>query len=101
MVSSSLDLTGLENSGRGKKVLVVTTIDLTAQCFLRRKFEAMLACGYEVTLACTVQKFRHELERLGVRVVDIPISRRISPYQDLRSLSNLISFIRECELPIT
>ena len=95
MVSSSLDLTGLENSGRGKKVLVVTTIDLTAQCFLRRKFEAMLACGYEVTLACTVQKFRHELESLGVRVVDIPISRRISPYQDLRSLSNLISFIRE------
>lgn len=54
MVSSSLDLTGLENSGRGKKVLVVTTIDLTAQCFLRRKFEAMLACGYEVTLACTL-----------------------------------------------
>ncbi len=95
MVSSSLDLTGLESSGLGKKVLVVTTIDLTAQCFLRRKFEAMLACGYEVTLACTVQKFRHELESLGIKVVNIPISRRISPYQDLRSLLNLINFIRE------
>lgn len=95
MTSSSLDLTGLENSGRGKKVLVVTTIDLTAQCFLRRKFEAMLACGYEVTLACTVQKFRSELESLGIKVVNIPISRRISPYQDLCSLFKLIKFIRE------
>ncbi|MGM9999659.1 MAG: glycosyltransferase family 4 protein [Candidatus Bruticola sp.] len=93
--SVPIDITGLEKSGAGKKVLVVTTIDLTAQCFLRRKFEAMLACGYEVTLACTVQKFRQSLESLGIKVVDIPISRRISPVQDLLSLINLIKFIRE------
>ncbi|MGM9992595.1 MAG: glycosyltransferase family 4 protein [Candidatus Bruticola sp.] len=93
--STPIDITGLEKSGTGKKVLVVTTIDLTAQCFLRRKFEAMVACGYEVTLACTVQKFRQPLESLGIKVVNIPISRRISPLQDICSLIKLIKFIRQ------
>ncbi|MBQ7529799.1 glycosyltransferase family 4 protein [bacterium] len=80
-----------------KKVLVVSTIDLTPYCFLRAKFRAMVTDGYEVTLACSVQKFRRELEATGIKVVDVPMSRSISPWQDLLSLWSLIKLIREID----
>ncbi|MBQ7501462.1 glycosyltransferase family 4 protein [bacterium] len=81
-------------SPRPKKILVISTVDLTPYCFLRSKFKAMLAAGYDVTLACTVQKFRRELEETGIKLVDLPIERRISPLKDLVSLYNLIKLIR-------
>lgn len=80
-------------SPRPKKILVISTVDLTPYCFLRSKFRAMLAAGYDVTLACTVQKFRRELEETGVKLIDLPIERRISPVKDLISLYNLIKLI--------
>ncbi|MBQ7568377.1 glycosyltransferase family 4 protein [bacterium] len=74
--------------------LHITTVDLTAWCFLRSWFRCLRQNGYKVTLACTVSKFRDDLEASGAEVIDIPIARRISPLQDLISLFKLIGLIR-------
>lgn len=94
-ISFDFSGTDLENSGSGRKILVVTTIDLTAHCFLLNKFKAMTACGYDVSLACTMEKFRSEFEALEVHTHNIHISRSISPGSDLRSLIKLMALIRE------
>lgn len=74
--------------------LHITTVDLTPWCFLRSWFRCLREHGYPVVLACTVTKFRADLEASGAEVIDIPIARRISPLQDFISLLKLIRLIR-------
>ncbi len=71
----------------------ITTVDLTPWCFLRSWFRCLKEHGYPVVLACTVTKFRADLEDAGAEVIDIPISRRISPLQDCISLLKLMRLI--------
>lgn len=75
--------------------LHITTVDLTAWCFLRSWFRCLTAHGYPVVLATTVSKFRTDLEASGAKVVHLPIARKISLLQDLRSLIKLIKLIRQ------
>jgi len=77
------------------KLLQVTTIDLTAYCFLRSWFKYLVEKGFDVTLATTVQEFRKEIEETGVRVVNIPIARNVNPVSDFISLINLYKFIKK------
>jgi glycosyltransferase involved in cell wall biosynthesis len=78
------------------KCLHITTIDLTAFCFLRGWMRFLRERGgFDVTLATTVQSFRAEIEEAGVRVVNIPISRSVNPVSDLISLVRLYYFIRK------
>ncbi len=78
--------------------LHITTVDLTAWCFLRSWFRCLRGEGYPVALACTVSKFRQDLEESGAEVIDLPISRRIAPVSDLVSLYQLIKLMR-CRRP--
>lgn len=73
----------------------ITTVDLTAWCFLRSWFRCLREQGYPVILATTVSKFRPDLEASGAEVIHLPISRKISPWQDLKSLVQLIRLIRQ------
>ena len=76
------------------KALYVTTIDLTPYCFMRSWFETLTRRGAQVTLACTVERFRDELEATGAQVLHLPISRRLSPLEDLASLLDLVYLMR-------
>lgn len=76
------------------KVLCITTIDLSAWCFLRSWFRTLRSHGAEVTLACTVERFRDDLEQTGATVLHLPISRRIEPLKDLASFLDLVYLIR-------
>lgn len=76
------------------KTLHVTTIDVTAWCFLRSWFRRLRAEGHEVVVACTVERFREDLESDGARVVHVAIPRRIQPLNDLRALLALIALFR-------
>lgn len=76
------------------KTLHVTTIDLTAWCFLRSWFRRLRAEGHEVVVACTVERFRGDLESDGARVLHVPIPRRIEPLQDMRALLLLVQLFR-------
>lgn len=79
---------------RPLKIMHVTTIDLTARCFLRPLFKMLTEQGHKVILACTVEKFRDEIEATGAEVIHLPISRRISPVKDIASFLDLIYLIR-------
>ncbi len=76
------------------KALFVTTIDLTAYCFMRSWFSTLGRRGAEVTLACTVERFRDELEATGAQVLHLPIARRLDPLGDLASLLDLVYLMR-------
>lgn len=76
------------------KTLHVTTIDLTAWCFLRSWFRRLRTEGHEVVVACTVERFREDLEKDGARVIHLPIPRRIEPLKDLQALINLYKLFK-------
>ncbi|MGI5842682.1 MAG: glycosyltransferase family 4 protein [Candidatus Xenobium sp.] len=79
---------------RPLKVLFVTTVDLTAWCFMRPWMSFLARGGAEVTLACTVERFRDDLEATGAQVLHLPISRRLHPLEDLASLLDLFYLMR-------
>ena len=77
---------------RSLKTVHVTTIDLTAWCFLRTWFQTLRKEGHEVVLVTTPGPFSPRLREEGVRVVDIPIHRRISLLWDFVSVVRLALF---------
>lgn len=79
---------------RPLKALFVTTVDLTAWCFMRPWLGFLARRGTEVTLACTVERFRDDLEATGAQVLHLPISRRLRPLEDLASLLDLFYLMR-------
>jgi glycosyltransferase involved in cell wall biosynthesis len=82
-------------SGRRWNTVHVTTIDLTAWCFLRSWFQRLLGDGHRVTLVTTAGPFRKALEAEGVAVVDVPMARSISPLSDARSVMALHRTFRQ------
>lgn len=78
----------------GLRTLHVTTIDLTAHCFLRSTFDLLRRQGHEVALACDFQQFQAELADHTDRMFQVKIPRQIHPLQDLRGLAQLIRVIR-------
>ncbi len=79
---------------RPLKTLFVTTVDLTAWCFMRPWLGFLARRGAEVTLACTVERFRDDLEATGAQILHLPISRRLRPLEDLASLLDLVYLMR-------
>jgi glycosyltransferase involved in cell wall biosynthesis len=77
------------------KCLQITTIDLTAYCFLRSWFRFLGDNGFDVTLATTVEQFRGELEETGARVIHVPIARSACPARDFISLVRLYRLIKK------
>jgi glycosyltransferase involved in cell wall biosynthesis len=75
---------------RPLRILHVTTIDLTAYCFLRNTFCQLREAGHEVALACTFERFQEELSEVSDRLFPISIPRRIRPFSDLRALFQLM-----------
>jgi len=75
-------------------MLHITTIDLTAFCFLRTKFKHFRRHGYEVALATTFGRFREDLEPCCDFCFGVEIPRRIRPWQDFKALLQLIAVIR-------
>ena len=73
----------------------VTTIDMTAWCFLRTWFDTLRAHGHAVHLFTTVGEFTPRLRERGVAVSDVRIPRRIEPLGDLRALWQLYRAFRE------
>lgn len=72
----------------------VTTIDMTAWCFLRSWFAVLAAQGHEVHLFTTAGPFSTRLREQGVEVHDVFIARRIDPLRDLVSLWRLFRAFR-------
>lgn len=77
-----------------RNTLHITTISITAYCFLRSWFSCLSRNGHHVVLACTANEYIDELRSAGAEVVDIPIARSIHPVRDIISFFRLWKFIR-------
>lgn len=77
------------------KVLQLTTIDMTAYFFLLSWIKELQNNGFDVTVACTEGQFAGRIRAEGIELVNIPISRRLNPFQDFASLLQLYKFIRK------
>jgi glycosyltransferase involved in cell wall biosynthesis len=66
----------------------ITTLDLTAYCFLRSWFTRLRAEGHRVILLTTVERFAEPLSQVA-EVIHVPIPRRIDPRADVRALVQL------------
>ena len=78
----------------GLRTLHVTTIDLTAHCFLRTTFDHLRKAGHEVALACTFERFQDELSGHADALFPVHIPRHIHPLQDARAVLELLGVIR-------
>lgn len=81
-------------STRRWKTAHVTTIDMTAWCFLRSWFDALREAGHDVHLFTTTGAFAARLREQGVTVTDVQIPRRIDPIGDLKALFHLTVALR-------
>jgi len=73
----------------------ITTVELTAYTFLRSWFSQLGEAGFQVVLITSPGPFTGEIRATGARVIHIPISRRLAPLADLRSLHSIRHTLRE------
>lgn len=74
-----------------KKVLYVTTVSRTINAFLVPHIEMLLANGYKVDCACSIDKsLDKKLQAKGVRVFEVPFSRNPLGLGNIKAFNKLI-----------
>lgn len=76
------------------KVIHVSTSDMSIGVLLRNQLLRFRDAGYDVVAVCTAGPYVPEIERLGIRVVPVPMIRSITPGADLRALAELYRVFR-------
>lgn len=78
------------------KILEVCNLDrFAASPYMLPVFRGLVERGHEVHVACRVTSFADILQDAGLRVHDLPITRRLTPLEDLKAYRRLKSLIRE------
>jgi len=81
---------------RKLKILEVCNLDrFAASPYLLPFFHELVERGHEVHVACRVTAFGDLLLRSGLRLHDIPFTRKVTPLRDLACYRLLASLIRE------
>lgn len=77
------------------KILYVTTISMTLDYFLKGVMTDLVKAGNKVVAVSSPGEWMPSVKALeGVKVIEVPMERRISPFKDLRSLWRLYKVIR-------
>lgn len=76
------------------KVAHITTIDLSLRYLLLNQLCSLQAAGYEVTGISTPGPYVAELEAAGIRHLAAPMTRSLTPGQDLAALARLTRLLR-------
>lgn len=77
------------------KYLYVTTISMTLDYFLKGVMADLVKTGNEVVAVSSPGPWMAGVRAIeGVKVIEVPMERRISPFKDLRSLCRLYNVIR-------
>ena len=81
----------------GKKIIRAATIGMSLNYFCNGLLKELANEGYEViALSSPDQDLKEVSEREGVRTVEVPMERRISPLKDFISLLRIMKvFMRE------
>jgi glycosyltransferase involved in cell wall biosynthesis len=67
----------------------ITTVDLTAFCFLRSWFRHLREQGHRVTLITKVTDFETDLGEVTDELISLDIPRKLEPWGDLKALAAL------------
>src|SRR3989442_347401 len=73
----------------------MTTVDLSLRFLIFDCIKYLRARGFAVVGVCAPGAYVADVEKAGIRVVAIPMTRRMTPLRDLRSLLRLISLFRK------
>jgi glycosyltransferase involved in cell wall biosynthesis len=76
------------------KVAHITTIDLSLRLLLFNQLRSLQAAGYEVVGISTPGPYVPELEAAGIRHLASPMTRRLTPGQDMAALVRLTRVLR-------
>lgn len=77
------------------KILYVTTISMTLDYFLKGIMTDLVKDGHEVVAVSSPGEWMAAVRACeGVKVIEVPMERRIAPFSDLRSLFRLFRVIR-------
>lgn len=80
---------------RAPRLMRVTTHDISLDSLLRGQLGFMAANGFDVVgVAADTGRLDSVRSREGVRCIDVPMNRQISPLADLRSLWRMVRTIR-------
>ncbi|MDD3719126.1 MAG: glycosyltransferase family 4 protein [Actinomycetota bacterium] len=78
------------------KILEVCNLDrFAASPYMLPLFGGLAEAGHEVHVACHVTSFGDILREAGLEVHDLPLTRRITPLEDLKAYRALKSLLRE------
>lgn len=76
------------------KIAHVSTVDISLRDLLLNQLQYLAAAGYEVSGIATMAECAPALEAAGVRPIHVPMSRKLTPFADLRSLAQLWRVMR-------
>jgi glycosyltransferase involved in cell wall biosynthesis len=77
------------------KVAHITTIDLALRILLLHQMRSLKEAGYEVAGISTAGPYVPDLEAAGIRHINVPMTRNITPLADLVSLWRLYRVLRK------
>jgi len=79
----------------GLKIAQVAAADITVEVLLRDQIHALEQMGHQVTAVCSPGPRTDAIRSHGIELEVLPITRELSPMQDVRTLISLRNFFRE------
>ena len=79
-----------------KKLIRITTVPLSLKVLLKGQLRFMASNGFDVKgVSSEGEELREVHENEGIAVEAITMSRKITPFQDLKSLWEMWNFLRK------
>ena len=77
------------------KICHIASVDITVKFLLMPQLQFLQSQGYDVSVVCSPGKWKKDIEREGVKVKNIIITRRITPVRDLVSLFQMFFYFKK------
>ncbi len=85
----------LLNSNQKIKICHVASADMTIKFLLFPQLKFLQQQGYDVHVVCSKGNWKNDIEAQGIKVKNIRIRRRITPFSDLVSLFQLFLYFKK------
>src|SRR3989344_1899217 len=77
------------------KICHVASVDITVKFLLMPQIKFLQGQGYDVSAVCSAGKWINDIEKEGIKVKIIKITRKITPLSDLFTLFQLYLYFKK------
>jgi len=77
------------------KICHVASVDITVKFLLIAQLKFLIEQGFDVYVVCSAGKWKEEIEKQGIKVKNIEIKRKITPFYDLITLWKLFLYFKK------